>query len=201
MPTKPRLQFHTLTPDRWDDLEKLFGKRGACGGCWCMWWKLKRSEWSRQKGEGNRKAFKKIVVSGAVPGLLAYAGREPVGWCAIEPRAGYPALERSRTLKRVDDAPVWSVTCFFVAKPFRRHGVTAGLLRAAVAHARRHGGRIVEGYPVEPRKGEAADVFLYTGLASTFLKAGFREVLRRSPSRPIMRRVIGGRARGNPPLP
>lgn len=185
------LEFHPLTPKRWTDLEKLFGERGACGGCWCMWWKLKRSEFMRQRGEANRKALKVIVDSGEIPGIIAYANSEPVGWCAVAPRQAYPALERSRILKRVDDKPVWSVVCFFVAKPFRRKGLTVKLLTAAIEHVRKNGGKIIEGYPVEPKKARMPDPFAYTGLVSAFRKAGFVEVLRRSESRPIMRYNIG----------
>jgi len=184
---KTDLEFYPLTVARWADLEKLFGSHGACGGCWCMWWRLKRSEFDLLKGEGNRIAFKQIVNSGEVPGILAYAGGHPIAWCAVAPREAYSALERSRTLKRVDDKPVWSVVCFFVAKSFRGKGVTGKLLKAALEYVRKQGGTIVEAYPVDPKKGRVPDVYAYTGLASTFLKAGFVEVLRRSETRPIMR--------------
>ncbi len=184
------LAFHTLTPDRWRDLESLFGERGACGGCWCMWWRLQRAQFNRQKGGKNKRAFKKIVAAGEVPGIIAYAGGEPVGWCALAPRETYPVLGNSRILRPVDSQPVWSVTCFFVAKPFRRRGVTVALLRAAVEHAGKHGAKIVEGYPVEPKQGKMADAFVWSGLASAFRQAGFVEVLRRSETRPIMREVV-----------
>jgi GNAT superfamily N-acetyltransferase len=184
------LEFHPLTTERWDDFEKLLGERGACGGCWCMWWRLKRSEFERQKGEGNRKAIKSIVDSGEVPGILAYANGQAVAWCAVAPRETYPVLERSRTLKRIDDKPVWSVVCFFTAKPFRGRGIALELLRAANEHVDKHGGKIVEGYPVEPKGGRMPDAFAYTGLVSTFRKAGFVEVARRSERRPIMRYII-----------
>jgi GNAT superfamily N-acetyltransferase len=184
------LEFHPLTQGRWPDLEKLFGPRGACGGCWCMWWRLTRIQFFRQKGEGNKKAFKATVDSGKMPGILAYAEGQPAGWCAVGPREAYPALERSRVLKRVDDKPVWSVVCFFVAKPFRRKGLTARLLGAALDYVKSQGGEIVEGYPVEPREGWTPDPFAYTGLASAFRKVGFVEILRRSETRPIMRYSI-----------
>ncbi|MEM3459087.1 MAG: GNAT family N-acetyltransferase [Candidatus Bathyarchaeia archaeon] len=184
------VEFYPLTPKRWTDLEKLFGERGACGGCWCMWWRLKRSDFMRQRGELNRKTLKKIVDSGETPGILVYADDEPVRWCAVAPREAYPTLERSRVLKRVDAKPVWSVVCFFVAKPFRGKGLTVQLLKAAVEHVRKQGGKIVEGYPVEPKKGRMPDPFAYTGLVSSFRKAGFVEVLRRSENRPIMRYFI-----------
>ncbi len=187
-----KLDFHPVTPDRWSDLETLFGPRGATGGCWCMYWRLKRSEFEQMKGEGNRQAMKSIVDSGEIPGLLAYHDGQPVGWISVAPRPAFSALERSRILKPVDERPVWSVVCFFVKKSFRRKGVTVELLQAAVEYARRHGAQIVEGYPVEPRQGQSPDPFVYTGLASAFLQAGFEEVLRRSETRPIMRRVIGG---------
>jgi GNAT superfamily N-acetyltransferase len=185
------LEFYPLTPERWTDLEKLFGKHGASGGCWCMWWRLKRSEFEKQKGEQNKKALKGIVDSGEIPGILAYANGEAVGWCSVAPRESYPTLERSRVLKRVDDKPVWSIVCFFVSKPFRHKGVTVALLKAAAKHVKEHGGKIVEGYPVEPKKGYTPDPFVYTGLASAFRKAGFVEVIRHSETRPIMRYMIG----------
>ena len=187
------LEFYPLTPERWADFEKLFGKSGACGGCWCMWWRLKRSEFERQKGEGNRRAMKRIVDSGEVPGILAYTKGQPIAWCSVAPKEAYPTLERSRTLKRVDDKPVWSIVCFFVAKPFRGKGITGKLLRAAIEYVQKQGGKIVEGYPVEPKEGRIPDAFAYMGLASAFRKAGFVEVVRRSETRPIMRQVIDER--------
>ena len=183
----PALDFYPLTPERWDDLVALFGPRGACGGCWCLWWRLKHSQFEKQKGEENKRALKRIVDSGEVPGLLAYADGHPVGWCSVAPREAFPRLGRSRILKRVDDRPVWSAVCFFVDKQFRRKGVAVRLLEAAVEHAKKHGAKVVEGYPVEPRKASTPDAFAFTGLASAFRKAGFVEVLRRSDTRPIMR--------------
>lgn len=184
------LEFHPLTPDRWPDLEALFGPRGAVGGCWCMWWRLTRSEFSKKAGPGNKRAFKKIVAAGEEPGILAYADGQPIGWCAVAPRDAYPVLDRSPTLKRVDEQPVWAVTCFFVARPFRRQGVTVDLLKAAIEYAQEHGAQLVEGYPVEPRKGSLPDPWAFTGLPAAFRKAGFVEVLRRSETRPIVRYTI-----------
>jgi GNAT superfamily N-acetyltransferase len=186
----PELAFYPVTTERWADFETLFGPRGAVGGCWCMWFRLKRAEFDRQKGEGNRQAMKTIVASGEIPGLLAYDRGQPVAWCSVAPRAAFPVLDRSRNLKPVDDQPVWSVVCFFVARPYRRQGLTVQLLQASVDYARQNGASIVEGYPVEPKRGETADVFAYTGLPSAFLKAGFVEVARRSETRPIMRYFV-----------
>ncbi len=190
---KLSLTFEPLTTERWGNLETLFGERGACGGCWCMSWRLHRSQYEQQKGAGNKAAFRKIVANGPPPGVIAYAGTEPVGWCAVAPREVHARLENSRILARVDDQPVWSVTCFFVRKPFRKSGVSVQLLKAAVAHSMAHGARIVEGYPVEPRKKAMPDVFAWTGIASAFRRAGFKEVMRRSPGRPVMRLEAGRR--------
>jgi GNAT superfamily N-acetyltransferase len=183
------LEFHSLIPERWDELERLFGKHGATGGCWCMWWRQTRAEFSRQHGEPNRIAFKTIVESGVVPGLLAYSDGEPVGWCAVEPRESYPTLDRSRTLARVDCEPVWSIPCFYVARHFRGKGLMPELLAAAVNWAAGHGARIVEAYPVEPRHNSASSA-LYTGVVPVFQRAGFVEVRRRSKRQPIMRKTI-----------
>ena len=184
------LEFHQVTSKRWKDLENLFGERGACAGCWCMFWRLSRADWEKQRGEKNRKALKKIIDSGEIPGILAYAGGKPVGWCSIAPRERFVRLENSRVLKRVDEKSAWSVVCFFVAKTARKKGVTVELLKSAIGYAKKKGAKIVEGYPVEPKKGKMPDVFAYTGLASAFRKAGFEEVLRRSETRPIMRYFI-----------
>lgn len=181
------IRVEPLTVDRWGDFETLFGPRGACGGCWCMLWRLKRSVFEQQKGAENRAAMQALVASGEIPGLLAYVNGEAVGWCAVARRESYPALERSRILKRFDDLPVWSISCLFVAKAYRNRGISVHLLKAACKHVQQQGGSIVEGYPVVPKKNPMPAVFAWTGLASAFLHAGFVEVARHSLTRPIMR--------------
>jgi len=191
-----KLAFHPLTPSRWRDLELLFGARGACGGCWCMTWRQTRAEFSANKGAKNRHAFRKIVRSGAEPGVIAYDGAQPIGWCAIAPREQYVMLQRARTLKPLDARPVWSVTCFFVTRPYRRRGISVQLLNAAVEFAARRGATIVEGYPVVATSGKLPDAFAWTGLPEIFLKAGFKEVARPARTRPIMRRELPARRGG-----
>ncbi len=154
-----------------------------------MYWKLRGKEYEEAKGFETRQMHKSIVDSGVATGLLAYLHGDIVGWIAVEPRDSYPRLAHSRILKPVDDRTVWSVTCFFVAKKFRRKGITVELLKAAVEHVRKQGGKIVEGYPVETQKDMPAP-FIYTGIASAFEQAGFQEVARRSPTRPIFRFFI-----------
>jgi GNAT superfamily N-acetyltransferase len=186
----PKMEIHPLTPDRWKDFEELFGERGACAGCWCMWWRLKRSEFDRNKGAKNKAAMNKIVRSGQIPGILGYLEGKPVAWCSVGPRETYPTLGRSRVLKRIDDKPVWSVVCLFIAKPFRQKGVSVEMLKGAVEHAKRNGAEIVEGYPVQPKKGSWPDAFLYVGLPSAFKRAGFKEAHRPSRARSIMRYIL-----------
>ena len=190
MARAPRVTLAPLTPEHLGDLERLFGPRGACAGCWCMYPRLRHAEFQRGKGAAHKPAFRRLVHGGTVPGLLAYVEGEPAGWCAIEPRAAYVRLATSRVLAPVDDAPVWSIVCFFVARAHRGRGLTRRLIEGAVGHARRAGARLVEAYPIEPRAAVVLPVFAWTGLVSAFRKTRFTEVARRSPSRPIMRRRI-----------
>ncbi len=188
----PTLTFRPATSENWKDLTALFGPRGACAGCWCMWWRLPRSRFNAGKEGGNRRALKKLVDGGAEPGILAYDGARPVGWCSVAPREEFSGLERSRVLARVDDTSVWSIVCFFIARDVRRTGVTRQLIDEAVRFARKKGARIVEAYPVEPGPAGMADAFAYTGIASTFQAAGFIEAARRSQRRAVFRKKVRG---------
>jgi GNAT superfamily N-acetyltransferase len=161
-----------------------------------MFWRLPRKDFDTGRGEGNRKSMARLVRRGGEPGILAFAGDEPVGWCAVAPRDDYPALARSRVLAAVDDTPVWSVSCFFVKRGWRRKGLTVRLLREASRFAAARGAKVVEGYPMDPNAGSMADAFAWTGLASAFRAAGFREVARRSPTRPIFRKRVRAARRG-----
>lgn len=185
-----KLKFKPLTQDNWNDLETLFGERGASGGCWCMWWRLKRSEYEKNKNNKNKEFMRSIVNSGEVPGLLAYLKDKPIAWCSVAPREEFPSLERSRVLKRIDDKPVWSIVCFFVDKDYRNKGITVKLLKACIEYVRKKGGKILEGYPIEPKEEKYPSAFAWTGFSSAFQAAGFVERLRRSETRPIMRYYI-----------
>lgn len=155
-----------------------------------MHWRLTSGKYEAGKGAGNRSSLQETVAAGPAPGLLAYEAGRSIGWCATGPRTTFPRLGRSRILAPVDDRPVWSVVCFFVDRDYRGRGITVALLEATARYAAAQGARIVEGYPVEPRKQGMPPVFAFTGLASAFRRAGFREVARRSPTRPIMRRDV-----------
>jgi GNAT superfamily N-acetyltransferase len=183
--------FKTLTPSRWDDLVELFGERGAYGGCWCMFFRMPQSEFgegARNKGRGNRRAFKELVDRRKIPGLLAYVDGRPVGWCSVAPRSQFGRVERSSTTKPVDDEDgVWSIVCFYIDRRHRGRGVGSALLSAAVEHARKKGARIVEGYPIDSSVRKVPNSEGYYGLLSMFEAAGFEEVARRTQSRPLMR--------------
>jgi GNAT superfamily N-acetyltransferase len=158
-----------------------------------MFWRLPRKQFELQKGAGNKRAMKSLVDSGEVPGIMAYHHWQAIGWCAIAPRTSYPALLRSRILQRIDDRPCWSVGCLFIDKSHRKKGVSIELLRAATAYAKSQGAELVEGYPVEPRsEKDIPPAFAWTGIPKAFLRAGFKEAARRSPTRPIMRLELKG---------
>lgn len=189
-PTIPTLEFHPLTIERWGDFEKLFGPRGAYGGCWCMWWRISRTKFNQQQGEDNRQAMQRIVRSGRIPGILAYLEGEPVAWCAVAPREEFPTLNRSPVLKPIDNTPVWSIVCLFVRKEYRGQGLTIPLIRAAVEYARQQGADVVEAYPTVPRGRRLSPVSSFMGLPSVFERAGFSICARPSSSKVIMRRWL-----------
>jgi GNAT superfamily N-acetyltransferase len=178
-----------LTPDRWPDLEQLFGARGASSGCWCMWWRVAAKDWEHDAGAGNRAALRRVVNAGPAPGLLAYFEDTPVGWVAVAPREEYPRLNRSPKLKPVDDLPVWAVSCFYIDRLYRGTGVAGSLLASAVDHARAQGAAAVEGYPIDPGDGRATNASAFTGVLDMFHAAGFAEIARRG-GRPVLRRTL-----------
>ena len=152
-----------------------------------MHWRLKQSEYDKQKGSGNRRAMKKLIESGKPPGIIGYLNKEPVAWCCVGPREKFSKLDRSRTLKPIDDKPVWSILCLFVAKSFRNAGLSSQVVEAAADYAFSKGALVVEGYPYLTGKNKWADPFVFTGLASSFKKAGFKVVAKPSKSRQIVR--------------
>jgi GNAT superfamily N-acetyltransferase len=192
--SKP-ITIYPATAERWPDLEALFGQHGAYADCWCMFWRLSRSDFKRMKGAGTQAALREMTLNNAVPGLLAYDEDKAVGWCSVGPRQHFLALENSRILKRLDDLPVWSIVCFFVAKSHRGKGIMNALLRGAVQYAREHNAKIVEGYPIDLQSLKLAGQKLtgcrgYMGIASVFRDAGFIEVGRASETQLIMRHEI-----------
>ena len=189
------VEVYPATAERWKDIESLFGAKGAYAGCWCMFWRLDRADFKRMKGEGTKAVLKGMTTSNNVAGLLAYVDGQPIGWCSISPRKDYAALENSRILKRIDDMPVWSIVCFFVAKPFRNKSITSKLLRGAVKYAEQQGAKIIEGYPIDMQTDKLAGQKLnsysgYMGIASIFRAAGFVKVADASETQLIMRYTV-----------
>jgi GNAT superfamily N-acetyltransferase len=190
------IDVRPLTPARWPDLEAIFGARG-CGvarGCWCMAYRLSGPAPAVPPGKTRaqvlRAALKALADAGRPPGLIGYRGRTPVGWVSIGPREDYAKLRRSPVMKAVDDVPVWSIVCFVVPAQYRGQGVARQLLEGAVDYASRRGATVVEAYPVD-RPGRSPDETMWFGAKSMFDAAGFEEVARRKPTRPVVRLRIG----------
>jgi len=177
-----------LTADLWPAFEDLFGPNGACGGCWCMYWRIGSRYQRRPKAE-NRNDFLSIVRRGPPPGLLAFDGDRAVGWCQVTPRGDLAFLERAPRLQPLPAGPVWSVSCFYIRRGYRRRGVSEALLAAAIEHARGAGATGLEAYPSDVQLAETPQP-VYTGVASIFARAGFRRVAGENPVRPIMRRTF-----------
>lgn len=187
-----KLTVAPLTPDRWPDLEAIFNARGCsiARGCWCMAYRLSGSREPIPPGttraQANRAALKALVDAGHPPGLIGYRGNVPVGWVSIGPREAYARLKCSPVMKPVDEQPVWSVVCFVVPAEYRGQGVARALLQGAIAYAREQGGTLVEAYPVD-KSGRSRDDSMWFGAKSMYDNAGFKEVARRKPQRPVVR--------------
>jgi ribosomal protein S18 acetylase RimI-like enzyme len=187
-----RLIVAPLTPDRWTDLEAIFGAKGCsvARSCWCMAYRLSGSRGPLPLGvtraQANRAALRALVDAGHPPGLIGYRGNVPVGWVSIGPREEYARLKRSSVMKPVDEQPVWSVICFVVPAEHRGQGVARALLNGAVAYAKKNGATLIEAYPVD-KPTRSNDDSMWFGAKSMYDKAGFKEVARRKPHRPIVR--------------
>jgi len=178
-----RLLFLPVTAERLPDLEEFSNCHGKFRYCAWMRWRMTSSAFRRSTKEDRVAALEGLVRTGTPVGILAYSGTTPVGWCSVAPRESYAALERSRVLPRVDDAPVWSVVCLFVDRHFRRQGLTGRLLQAAVDYAREQSAPAVEGYPVAPD----APSYRYMGTPETYRRAGFVDVTPVGQKRIVMR--------------
>jgi ribosomal protein S18 acetylase RimI-like enzyme len=195
-----KLTVHPLTLDRWPDLEAVFNARGCsvARGCWCMAYRRSGAQKplpaGRSRAEANRADLKALVDAGKSPGLIAYDGKIPVGWVSLAPREEFAKLKRSPVMKRVDDKPVWSVICFVVPSAHRGQGVAHALLRRAIAYARKRGASLIEAYPVD-KPVRSNDNDMWFGAKSMYDRAGFKEVARRKPTRPVVRLKVSTRAR------
>jgi GNAT superfamily N-acetyltransferase len=187
---EPAVKFESLTMKNWKLFETLMGEKGGCGGCWCMSFRVPKKEFEEKKYDGNKHAMHEIVRSKQPVGLIATIDGEPVGWVALAPREVYWRIEHSRSYKRIDETPVWSITCFFVKKEYRRAGVSEILIRGAVDFAGENGIPMLEAYPTIPYAKKIPDPFLWTGPLSAFERNGFTVVQKNGKSRAIVRRKI-----------
>lgn len=197
-----KITVRPLTPERWPDLEAVFGARGCsiARGCWCMYYR-ERGEQALPPGmkppEARKARMKALVDVGPPPGLIGYRGRVPVGWVTLGPRDDFAKLQRSPVMKPVDAKPVWSIVCFVVPNAYRHQGVAGALLQGAIAYARRRGATLIEAYPIDKAE-RGADAWLWHGAKSMYDKAGFVEVARRRPARPVVRLALDAGPQAQP---
>lgn len=180
--TPPRLRVKEVTAARWGDFERLFEARGSPGYCYCMAWRATAKTPGGGTRAGRKSMMKRGIELGVPVGLLGYVDEEPVAWCSLAP------FDTFRGLRKTEEptAKIWSVTCFFVVRAHRGHGYTRQLLDAAVRHAKKHGARIVEGYPVDP----ASPSYRHMGFVSLFEAAGFQQVGREGSRRHVVQLAL-----------
>ena len=177
------LRIRPLTPELWPALQDLFDTKGPCHRCWFMYWRIGAAYLKRPGGK-NKAALRQIVSDGPPPGLIAFDGDRAVGWCQLTPRDNLPWLDRTWRLKRVDDLPVWSLSCFYIRIGYRKKNVTSALIVAALKTAKRAKAPALEAYPLDADKTPTTSS---TGYVTTFARAGFKTVACHTPARPIMR--------------
>ena len=188
---KGEIEIHSVDKSHWSDFEKLFGDNGACGGCWCMAWRLYKKDFDINQGNGNKMLMKSLFEDNAINGLIAYNGQEPIAWCSVAPREEFVRLEKSRVFGRIDDMPVWSISCMFIRKDFRMSGISTILADAACRFSKAKGASMIESYPITPYSRKDPDAFLWTGTISSYEKAGFYMAAKRSEWKCVMRRELG----------
>ena len=183
-----QLTFEPLNKSNWSKFVELFGVKGACGSCWCMYYRLRKADFMEGKAEdGNKEAMKKLVFENNPTGILGFYEGQAIAWCAFAPREHFIKLENSRVHKRIDDQKVWSIPCFFIDKNFRRHGISVELLRGVIRYAKETGIEIIEAYPTIPTTERLPDSFVWIGLYKSFERVGFEIVDRKSKNRPMVR--------------
>lgn len=186
----PEITIAEARPDRFDDAVHALTGGGDGASCSCQWMTLSNAEWNSTGGDERRELFHAEVAAGPPPGLIAYVDGDAAGWVRVGPRTAQGRVPRMQLVKSspepIDDDSVWAITCFVVRKEHRRIGLNAALIEAAVEFARQHGARVIEGYPIDLDAKKVSSNALFHGSLSTFLAAGFAEVARKAPNRPLV---------------
>jgi predicted GNAT family acetyltransferase len=187
-----KLDVVPLTADRWSDFEALFGKQGACYGCWCTYFRLAPKQRKVNSSQDNKAFIRTRIEAGPPPGLLGYAQGEAVAWMQIGSRADVPQFNNSgRVSAPLPDAPaedetIWVISCFFTKSARRGQGLSHTMVSAGIDYARLNGARLLEACPMDQAK-QAKSVGLFVGSTRVFEKAGFEQVALRKDGRPLMR--------------
>ena len=173
------IAIRPLKPTDWTMVRELFGSHGACGGCWCMYWRVEKGgrNWDVLRGQAARRRFRKLVITGRAKGLLAFVSRRPIGWVCVGPYEDFPRLQRVHAFVRERPESTWSIVCFYIEAKSRGVGIGTRLLEAARDFAFDRGATLVEGYPTNVKRGQAFPAaFVWTGVPDMFKAAGFRSI-------------------------
>jgi len=184
------IRIAPASADRFDDAEHALTGGGDGASCWCQWWMLRNKDFDATSNEERRELLRADLRAPVPSALIAYVDDVAAGWVKVAPRSEQPRLAFTRDFQESpepwDDPAVWAVTCFVVRREFRGEGIAARLLDAAVDHARANGARVIEAYPVDTGIKKTSSNELYHGALSSFVDAGFNEVARPKPARPIV---------------
>lgn len=167
-----------------------FTAGGDAASCQCQWWTVPMREFRATTREDKTRMLHAELAASPPPGLIALVDGTAAGWVRVGPRIRQPRLLRTRTgtaSPAPKDAPdVWAISCFSIRRAHRGLGLMRALIDGAVDLARSHGARAVEAYPVDPTVKHMPVNDLYVGVLAPFLDAGFTEVGRTVPHRPVV---------------
>jgi GNAT superfamily N-acetyltransferase len=181
-----------LTPDLWPAFEELFGKQGACYGCWCTYFRLPPAARRASDHQSNKSHIRERIEAGPPPGLLAVRDGVADGWMQIGPRLDVPEWNNAGRASAPTDASdaadpaVWAISCFFVRTQARGQGLTHTMVAAGIDHARKNGARRLEACPIDHSR-DTRSLGLFVGSTRVFEKAGFARAVVRKQGRPLMR--------------